>query len=256
MKIRGEHHLAFPRDAVWNALMDPDVLAGTLPGCESLERGDGNVFKGRMQVHVGPVQGRFQGQLELSDLAPPDGYRMKLEGRGPSGFLRGEGSVRLAETDGGTDLTYDLDAQVGGKLAGLGQRLLESSAKAVAQQGLDGLQRQLAALAGEGEEAEPVAAKDAIGATPAAEAVTQAVAAVPSPAAGAAAEAATPAPASEPRRRPAPPAPPPSQAELAAAVVRNVLDDLVPRQQRPALLAAACFLGGLLLGFWMGRSGR
>jgi hypothetical protein len=254
MKIRGEHHLAFPRDAVWNALMDPDVLAGTLPGCESLERGDGNVFKGRMQVHVGPVQGRFQGQLELSDLAPLEGYRMKLEGRGPSGFLRGEGSVRLAETDGGTDLTYDLDAQVGGKLAGLGQRLLESSAKAVAQQGLDGLERQLAALAGEGKEAAARTAEAT--APPAAEAVTQAVAAVPSPAAGAAAEAATPAPASEPRRRPAPPAPPPSQAELAAAVVRNVLDDLVPRQQRPALIAAACFLGGLLLGFWMGRSGR
>jgi hypothetical protein len=256
MRICGEHHLAFPRDAVWAALMDSDVLSGTLPGCESLQRAEGDVFIGRMQVHVGPVQGRFQGRLALSDLAPPASYRLKLEGRGPSGFLSGEGTVHLTETEGGTVLAYDLDTQVGGKLAGLGQRLLESSAKAVAQQGLEGLTRQLAALAGEGaggagaeggEAGAEAGGGEAAGEEASGEAATAA-------AAEEAAAAAAPSPGA--RRAPAPPAPPPSQAEFAAAVVRNVLDDLVPREHRPCLVAAACFVAGLLLGFWMGRSRR
>ena len=103
-------------------------------------------------MSVGPVRGDFRGRLTMRQRVAPESYRMHLEGRGPSGFMSGEGTVRLAAAAGGTLLRYDLDAQVGGKIAGLGQRLLENSAKAVAQQGLEGLERQLAALHGGGDE--------------------------------------------------------------------------------------------------------
>ena len=148
MKIQGEHTFDVPRPLVWRALLDPEVLARTLPGCEKLERTGEQSFRGALTVQVGPVKGQFQGTLELSDLVPLEGYRMKLAGSGPAGFMNGEGTLALRDdTSGsGTTLTYDLDAQVGGKVAGVGQRLLESSAKVVTKQGLEGLGRELLAL--------------------------------------------------------------------------------------------------------------
>lgn len=145
MKLAGSHPLPHPRERVWDALMDPEVLSRTLPGCERLERSGENAFAGALNVQVGPVKGAFQGTLELTDLRPPESYRMKLQGQGPQGFLTGEGEVRLEETAAGTLVHYDLDAQTGGRIAGVGQRLLESSAKVIARQGLEGLERQLAA---------------------------------------------------------------------------------------------------------------
>jgi len=145
MKLSGRRELPFLREAVWDALMDPEVLSRTLPGCERLERTGQGAFAGTLTVQVGPVRGTFDGTLELTDLRPPEGYRMKLHGEGPSGFLTGEGEVRLEESGSGTAVLYDLDAQVGGRIAGVGQRLLDSSAKVIARQGLDGLERQLAA---------------------------------------------------------------------------------------------------------------
>lgn len=145
MKLAGSHPLPHPRERVWDALMDPEVLSRTLPGCERLERSGENAFAGALNVQVGPVKGAFQGTLELTDLRPPESYRMKLQGQGPQGFLTGEGEVRLEETPDGTLVHYDLDAQTGGRIAGVGQRLLESSAKVIARQGLEGLERQLAA---------------------------------------------------------------------------------------------------------------
>ncbi|HEX2253538.1 MAG TPA: SRPBCC domain-containing protein [Thermoanaerobaculia bacterium] len=150
MKLAGRRELPFPRQAVWAALMDPDVLSRTLPGCERLERTGEGSFAGTLAVAVGPVRGRFDGTLALTEVQPPEGYRMKLHGEGPSGFLSGEGTVRLEDsaTEGGTVVVYDLEAQVGGRIAGVGQRLLDSSAKVIARQGLDGLERQLAARHG------------------------------------------------------------------------------------------------------------
>src|SRR5690606_8024286 len=138
--------LPFPRQVVWEALLDPAVLSRTLPGCEALTKVGEETFQGRLMVAIGPVRGVFAGTLALSELDPPNGYRMKLEGRGPSGFMQGEGRVTLREADGGTELGYDLEAVVGGKLAGVGQRVLDSSAKAVAGQGLAGLERVLRAI--------------------------------------------------------------------------------------------------------------
>lgn len=148
MKLAGSHDLPYPREVVWEALMDPAVLANTLPGCEALERTDDGAFAGRLRVNVGPVRGEFRGTLELADPERPERYRMRVDGRGPSGFLSGEGEVRLEEVAGGTRLHYDLDARVGGRIAGVGQRVLDSSARSVARQGLEGLERELAAKHG------------------------------------------------------------------------------------------------------------
>ena len=239
------------------------MLAGTLPGCEALERVDDDTLAGRLRVNVGPVRGDFRGRLTLGDLAPPESYRLKLDGRGPSGFLSGEGTVRLEETAaGGTTLRYDLDAQVGGKIAGLGQRLLESSGKAVALQGLQGLERQLAALhGGERRKRERKRAgrrtKESGGARRAVAPRVPADGEADAPGAGGAVRRPAASPAAAPVAPPAaPPAEPPSQAAFAAGVARQMLRDLVPPEQRRFLLAGACFLGGLLLGFWMGGRRR
>ena len=227
MRIEGTYRLEHPRQAVWAALMDPGVLAGTLPGCERLERVGEDTFEGRLRVSIGPVRGDFQGRLTMSETAAPESYRMQLDGRGPNGFMTGAGTVRLEEADGGeaTAVHYDLEAQVGGKIAGLGQRLLESSGKAVAQQGLEGLERQLAALHG-------------------------------APGAGSASSPPLSSRSSSATTRasfPRPPASPPSQIEFAVGVARQVLRDLVPPESRRFVLAGAGFVAGLLLGFWMGR---
>jgi carbon monoxide dehydrogenase subunit G len=140
MKIQGSHTFDASREQVWRALLDPAILARTLPGCEKLERVGENDFQGVLSVQVGPVKGQFQGTLQLSDLRPLEGYHMKLDGKGPAGFMSGEGKLSLADAEdgGSTLLTYDLDAQVGGRLAGVGQRLIESSAKSISRQGLEG----------------------------------------------------------------------------------------------------------------------
>lgn len=152
MKIQGTHTFDAPRERVWRALLDPAVLARTLPGCEKLERVGENEFRGALNVQVGPVKGQFQGTLVLTDVRPLEGYHMKLDGKGPAGFMSGEGDLRLSDAGSGTALAYDIDSQVGGRVAAVGQRLLESSAKSITRQGLEGLARELAAM-GESEAA-------------------------------------------------------------------------------------------------------
>ncbi len=148
MKIKGSHTLAVPRNLVWEAILDPDVLSRTLPGCEDMAPVGDNRFRGKLKMKVGPVQGLFEGGVELLDLDPPNGYRLKMDGKGAPGFVNGAGSLRLEDADdGGTLLIYDIDAQVGGRIAAVGQRLLDSSAKVLTRQGLAGLETQLAARA-------------------------------------------------------------------------------------------------------------
>ena len=146
MKIKGSHTLAVPRGVVWEAILDPEVLSRTLPGCEDMAPVGDNQFRGKLKMKVGPVQGVFEGGVELLDLDPPNGYRLKMDGKGAPGFVNGNGSLRLEDTDdGGTLLHYEIDAQVGGRIAAVGQRLLDSSAKVLTRQGLQGLEQQLAA---------------------------------------------------------------------------------------------------------------
>jgi carbon monoxide dehydrogenase subunit G len=136
MRLEGTHLFAAPRTAVWDALMDPNVLSRALPGGEQLELVGENRYRAVMNVKVGPVQGRFEGKIELGDIVAPERYVMKVDGQGAPGFVNGEGELHLAEQDGGTLLTYAGDVNVGGRIAGVGQRLMESTAKSVTRQGL------------------------------------------------------------------------------------------------------------------------
>lgn len=145
MKIQGQHRFDAPREEVWSALLDPDVLAATVPGSQGLEKTGENAYAGSLRIKVGPVQGLFEGKVQLEDLDPPTGYHMKIEGRGPAGFMNGAGALRLSDEDGGTRLDYDVDAQVGGRIASVGQRLLDSSAKVITRQALEALGQQISA---------------------------------------------------------------------------------------------------------------
>lgn len=147
VKLQGQHPLPASRQVVWRAITDPKILAATLVGCERLERVAENQFEGLLKIKVGPVEGQFQGGVTLSELDPPSSYHMVIKGQGPSGFVEGHGSVRLEEAEGVTTLHYDVEAQVGGRIAGVGQRLLDSSSKVVTRQALESLGRQVAALA-------------------------------------------------------------------------------------------------------------
>jgi uncharacterized protein len=136
MTMNGEVELAAPREVVWAKLNDPEVLKASIPGCEELERTEDNDgFRAAVKVKVGPVSARFKGRVTLSDLDPPNGYRINGEGEGGvAGFAKGGATVRLAEKGGGTLLTYEVEAQIGGKLAQLGQRLINGTAKKLADE--------------------------------------------------------------------------------------------------------------------------
>ena len=135
MTMNGEVQLAASREAVWAKLNDPEVLKACIPGCEELEKTEDNGFRATAKMKVGPVSARFKGKVNLSDLDPPNGYKISGEGEGGvAGFAKGGAKVSLSDKDGGTLLSYDVEAQIGGKLAQLGQRLVNGSAKKLADQ--------------------------------------------------------------------------------------------------------------------------
>lgn len=133
MTMTGEYLIAAPRAAVWAGLNDPDVLRACIPGCEELEKTSDTEFRAVVKAKIGPVSARFKGRVTLSDLDPPQAYRISGEGEGGvAGFAKGGASVRLSEQDEGTLLAYEVEAQIGGKLAQLGQRLVNGAAKKLA----------------------------------------------------------------------------------------------------------------------------
>lgn len=132
MEITGEYQIAAPREAVWAALNDPDILAQCIPGCESLEQTGDNTFAARVTAAVGPVKAKFNTKLSLEDLNPPESYRLVGESKAAAGFGKGSADVRLEENDGGTLLHYSADFKVGGKLAQVGSRLVVGATKKTA----------------------------------------------------------------------------------------------------------------------------
>lgn len=135
MEMTGEYRIPAPRKTVWAALNDPAVLQACIPGCESLERGAENEFKATVRAKVGPVSARFSGKVTLSDFDPPKSYRISGEGQGgAAGFAKGGAVVKLEEDGAGTILRYTADAQVGGKLAQIGSRLIDGTAKKLADE--------------------------------------------------------------------------------------------------------------------------
>lgn len=130
LEMTGAYALPLPRTAVWEALNDPGVLRQCIPGCESLEKVSDNEFAVVSRLTVGPIKARFKGRVHLRDLDPPNGYTIVGEGEGGiAGFAKGNAVVRLVDAAGGMQFTYTAQAQVGGKLAQLGQRLIAGTAK-------------------------------------------------------------------------------------------------------------------------------
>lgn len=145
MHIEGSYTFQAPREAVWDAIMDPAIMGAALPGGEKLERVSETEYVGVMDVRVGPVQGKFQGKIELTEANRPESCTMKVDGRGTPGFLAGAGSWQLAADGDATVMTYAGGVDVGGKIANVGQRLMDSSARSLLRQGLESLDAQIQA---------------------------------------------------------------------------------------------------------------
>ncbi|WP_457584890.1 SRPBCC family protein [Ensifer canadensis] len=135
MDMTGQQHIPASKEAVWSALNDVDVLKVCIPGCQELTKSSETEMSAVAVIKVGPVKARFQGAVTLSDLDPPNGYRITGEGQGGvAGFAKGVADVRLEAVSDGTVLHYTVDAQIGGKLSQLGGRLIDSTAKQMSGQ--------------------------------------------------------------------------------------------------------------------------
>jgi carbon monoxide dehydrogenase subunit G len=135
MDMTGEERIAAPRDAVWAALNDPEILKQCIPGCQSLEKISPTELTATVKLKIGPVSASFNGEVKLSNINAPESYTISGEGKGGiAGFAKGGADVVLKEDGDETILQYEAKAQVGGKIAQLGSRLVDSSAKKLAQQ--------------------------------------------------------------------------------------------------------------------------
>jgi carbon monoxide dehydrogenase subunit G len=221
MELSGTYTFNAPRDVVWQALLDPEVLAKVMPGCEKLEQIGENEYEGVIKIKVGPVQGVFQGKVSLLDINAPESYRIGVDGKGAPGFMKGEGEVRLEPQEDTTLMHYSGKAQVGGRIASVGQRLLDSSAKALTKQSLDALDKQIQARlpAQSGSTSENNPTTSTHNETP-----------VPPPAVEA-----------------------PSQTDFAVGVAKNMLDEIIPPQQRPLWIGAAVVIVAIIAFLIWGR---
>ena len=148
MDMTGERRIAAPRQKVWDALNDPAILKACIPGCESLEKTGDTDLKATAAVKIGPIAARFTGKVQLTDLNPPTSYRISGEGQGGvAGFAKGGANVRLADDGPDTLLSYDVKAQVGGKIAQLGARLIDATSKQMADMFFDRFTAMVAAPA-------------------------------------------------------------------------------------------------------------
>ena len=145
MKLEGTYSFRGPREAVWELLQDPDVLMKALPGAERLTRAGEDTFEGVMKVGLGPVTAAaFALSVTLHDKRPPEHFQMRIDSKGSLGFARGTAVVDLEEgADGGTVMRYASDLQIGGRIAAVGQRVVDSAARMMTQKGLEALQRVL-----------------------------------------------------------------------------------------------------------------
>ena len=135
MDMSGEYVIPAPRETVWKALNDPEILRQCIPGCEEVEKTAEDAFTAKVTAKVGPVRAKFSGKVTLSEIDPPNGYRISGEGTGGAvGFAKGGAKVSLSDVPEGTRLNYTVDATVGGKLAQIGSRLIDSTARKMANE--------------------------------------------------------------------------------------------------------------------------
>jgi carbon monoxide dehydrogenase subunit G len=200
MEVSGEYTFEAPQELTWKALQDPAVLSSVMPGGEDFEQIGENEYAGLLNIKVGPVQGKFKGTIKLSDIVAPESYHMDVDGNGPPGFVKANGGLKLSGQGDQTLMTYEGTAQVGGRIASVGQRLVETSAKSIIRQSLEGLNEYLKLQVASQTAAETGAetGAEAVGAAPQYE--------------------------------------PPSQTAVAVNVAKDVAGDIVPPRYRPVLI--------------------
>ncbi|MBC7815034.1 MAG: carbon monoxide dehydrogenase subunit G [Burkholderiales bacterium] len=220
MDIAGDYVFDAPQQLVWDALQDPNVLGSIMPGGKEFLRTGDNQFAGTLEVKVGPVQGLFQGQIQLADVAPPESYKIVVDGKGAPGFVKATGNMHLEARDTQTFMAYSGDAQVGGRIASVGNRLIESAARSIIRQSLDALNEYLKVEAANQPPPMPAASAPTVSQTAAASQTTttgQYKA--------------------------------PSQTGLTVNIMRDVLNDIVPPKYQLWLLGA--IIAVIVLLIWL-----
>ena len=129
MKIAGSYFLALPPEQAYQRLQDPEILAGAMPGCESLEKIGEDEYRMKMKMALASLSGNFDGKVRITEQNPPQSFKLMVEGTGKVGFMKGEGLLKFTPKDAGTDVSYEGDVQVGGTIAAVGQRLIDGTAK-------------------------------------------------------------------------------------------------------------------------------
>jgi carbon monoxide dehydrogenase subunit G len=214
MELAGDYLFDAPQQLVWDAVRDPDVLGSILPGGQGIEEVGPETYQGKLKIRVGPVQGVFDGKVVLGDIVEPESYSIDVDAQGAPGFVKATGSLKLTAQGATTHMAYSGSARVGGRVASVGQRLLDASAKSIVRQSLDALNQYLQIQMAQ-------AAAETAGV------------AEPATAESAAAAPAQRAPGMPPQYRP------PSQRQLAFNTARDVADEMVPDAYRPILFLVA-----------------
>ena len=129
MKISGSYFLALPPEQAYQRLQDPEVLAGAMPGCESLDKIGPDEYRMKMKMALASLSGNFDGKVRITDQSPPSSFKLMVEGSGKVGFMKGEGNLKFTPKDAGTEVSYEGDVQIGGTIAAVGQRLVDGTAK-------------------------------------------------------------------------------------------------------------------------------
>jgi carbon monoxide dehydrogenase subunit G len=222
MELSGDYLFDAPQTIVWAALLDPNVLGAVMPGGKGFEQIGENQYSGLLEVKVGPVQGNFQGKISLADIKPPESYRMEVDGKGAPGFVKATGGLRLETRGSQTYMEYTGEAQIGGRIASVGQRLIDSAARSIIRQSLEALNEYLkveTALVHQSTRPAPETAN------------TQAVAEIP----------AMTAPVTTGEYKP------PTQTMLMVRVARDVFGDLIPAKYQPWVLGGVAVIIVLLI---------
>ncbi len=228
MKISGSYTIDAPRDIVWEALNDIEVLARVVPGCERLEQVGDNEYEGTIKIGIQAIRGVYNGRIRIEDIDPPNHYKLIASGKSANGVVDGVGTVDLVSQDGKTLLMYGGEAQVGGTLASVGQRLIEGASRQLINQSLKALAEQVATR---------VAAPVATGAPPPA---------VEAPAAAGVEAPAAAAPPTPERRTVV--VPPEEQLRPESVIFGIVNDFIAERPWAPWIIVA------FLIGYILGRS--
>jgi len=139
VKVSGAYLLNVPQERAYALLQDPAILAKCMPGCESLDRMAENQYAMRMKMVLASISGQFAGKVTIADSSPPVSYRLIVEGSGKIGFMKGDGVLTLSPADGGTSVKFEGDVQVGGTIASVGQRLLDTTSRMLVKRFFDKL---------------------------------------------------------------------------------------------------------------------